>query len=285
MTGTHLDGTLEAGSVTEFVTGDPVELTIPGQLRINLHPGAGAGDTQHHKVAASEKLRRLLEQAGVDDVAAARTAETDRQAAISAAQERSVEIKGLLRDLTRESLAAKVERLGDSTRARPRCTTCGPTTSCRSGCRRGKSRRCRRCSDSGGRSPRGRHLSTRGSAFAEVCSWNQAESEGQPTFSRPSGRLTKLRAALDEARTECPDEKLSANLQTIKDHAAKAQEVVDAANARLGELNAESTEELFNNARDALERTKGELRDADSAHTQLSISLRLRGEEGDRRRH
>lgn len=279
VTGTHLDGTLEAGSVTEFVTGDPVELTIPGQLRINLHPGAGAGDTQHQKATASEKLQRLLEQAGVDDVAAARTAETDRQAAISAAQERSVEIKGLLRDLTQESLAAKVERLGNSTSSaqaarpvdRPLPADLDTAEESLAG-----------AADVVGQAEATHEAAT--SALEDLRLLKSAaeikQSREAADLQQAGREVDKAGAALEEARKECPDEELTANLQTVNDQAVKAQEVVDAANARLAELNAESTEELFNNAAAALERTKGELRAADSDYTQLSISLRLRGEEG-----
>lgn len=279
VTGTHLDGTLEAGSVTEVVTGDPVELTIPGQLRINLHPGAGAGDTQHQKATASEKLRRLFEQAGVADVAAARTAETDRQAAISAAQERSVEIKGLLRDLTQESLAAKVERLGDSTRA---AQDARPVNRLLPADLDAAEESLTVAADLVGQAEATLEAAT--SALNELRELKSAaaikQSQKDANLQQAKRELGSAVEALDEARKECPDEELTANLQTIKDQAAKAQEVVDAANARLAELNAESTEELFNNAAAALERTKGELRAADSDYTQLSISLRLRGEEG-----
>jgi len=221
----------------------------------------------------------LLEQAEVSDVASARTAETARLAAITSVQERSQEIEGLLRDLNRESLAAKVERLQDSTRsaleARPGDRPLPPSLEIADEILNGATHSVQQAE------------TNRNNATTDLEALHQLKSGADVAQARYTTNLEQAeqevvgaKDALDRARMDCTDEELTTNLKAIEEEAAEAQKDVDAAVASLAELNAESTEELHKNAVEALSRTERDLQTANSDHTQLSISLRLRGEQG-----
>lgn len=279
ITGADLDGRLAAGSVTETLVNDQVELVIPGQLRINLTPGHSAEDTRTRREAAEQERSRLLRQAGVSDVAAARIANGEKKQAEANRDERQEEITGLLRDLTPESMRAKVERLVtrvETARAnrdpdRPPPASLDEAEEIHARAKEEVRRR--------------QGVLERAETELEAFRSDQHQSQihkAQLATQVEQARLEveSAKSNLESARNEAADDELRAAVQARSDAVGQAQVAVDDAIKLLKDLDAESTEVRFANARDALERTRNELADAQLEHAQASISLRLQGEEG-----
>jgi DNA repair exonuclease SbcCD ATPase subunit len=279
ITGAGLDGRLEPGSVTETFISDHIELTVPERLRISLTPGGSAEDTRERMMAADEQRSRLLQQAGVDDVVSARVALNTKRQAEQDRAERRTEIDGLLRDLTPESLRAKVERLQASIAASQ--ATRDPARPLPSDLEHAEEIHTQAQAEVQRKINDVEAAESALSEFRTTLQESQVEQAQRATrVQQAQHEFDEADRALDEARSQMSDDELQAAAETSAEAVATARAAVDDAITQLTALDAESTETRFNNALAALERTERELSGARQEHAEASISLRLRGEQG-----
>ena len=105
------DETVRAGESATRAALDEIVVEAPGVLRVTIRPAGDAAELREAMRGAAEHLTTLLARCGVSDVAAAETADNERQDAERAVARREEIVRADLRDLSREDIERKVRNL------------------------------------------------------------------------------------------------------------------------------------------------------------------------------
>ncbi|HIZ35263.1 MAG TPA: AAA family ATPase [Candidatus Ruania gallistercoris] len=283
-----------AAAVTE-----PVQVELPGTVRISIAPAQSSTDAEGALTAARRRLEELLHQAGVIDRRGAhRRYESDQRTRteLTRARERLEE------ELAGRSLS---ELQGDHARLAARITpgaaetpaTTDPTTE---GTTAG--------SAADGAAPPDAEPANAESAQAAKDSTLEAHAAAaersteatavQEALTQRAGRLeldctllegkasmaeadiNDQRTALAAEREKTPDDELDRAAEQAAAELAEARQAAAAAEAELAETPVEQIEAARTNAVALTERLATEHRDVEERLRRLSVSLELRGEEG-----
>jgi len=110
----ELDGehsTLEPGTTVEHIIAGTTRLLVPGVIEITLRAGAGVDELADERDRTKQELDKLLSDAVVHDLEKAEAENEARKDALRTLEETERQIRQDLRDLTCETLEAKILRL------------------------------------------------------------------------------------------------------------------------------------------------------------------------------
>ncbi len=110
----EIDGQADAllgGTTRQLMVDGSMEVSVPGLITVVVNAGAEAQALAHRLAGARATFRATCEEGGVNDLAEARLAATERNEAARALVETAKSITDDLRDLTADALAQKVAGL------------------------------------------------------------------------------------------------------------------------------------------------------------------------------
>ena len=102
---------LRAGTTRQLMVDGSTEVIVPGLISVVVNAGAEAQALADRLAEARAAFRAICEEGGVNDLAEARLAATERNEAARTLVETAKSIKDDLRDLTADALAQKVASL------------------------------------------------------------------------------------------------------------------------------------------------------------------------------
>lgn len=270
---------IEAETTAHLDVASRTEITVPGAVRLTITPGRSVEElhTRHRELTAD--LERLLAQASVADVAAARLAERSREEAANNARARTEEIEGLLRDLTPESMKNRVEHLRASTNqrldSRPGDPPLPPDLDSAMALRSDAVEAVETAE---------RGLATLDDALREATTrLDDARTEAGKhgvRIEQAEAELKRAREQLDVARHGSPDDVIDEQLRQARTILGEADAEIGKLLEQLRQLDAESTQVQYENARDTIQRAEQERDKYANEAKELEISLEARGEQG-----
>ena len=279
ISGVDLDLQVDAGSTTHLDLVATTEINVPGAARIVITPGRDVGELQAQRVDAAASLKRLLAQAGVSDVPAARLANQERQEALSRAEVATKDIREALRDLTHESLVGhvthlradtkeRVERRPEGTPLPPDVATAEATHSGAVDALREAEKQLQAAEDD---------LSAANERLADS---RAAAAEHLVRVAQAQGELARAREGLTTAQQTNPDSALRDEEQRAAADLAAADETLGRIDEQLRDLDADSTRALHENSAGAIGRARSERQERERMIRDLEVSLDIRGEQG-----
>ncbi len=271
--------TLVAGAVEQRVVADVIEIVVPGVARVHVSAGGDARAAAERLAEAHSVLRQLCMTAAVADLAEARQAVARRDEAERVSGEATASIRQDLRDLTLESLTAKIERLGGRLRdyiAERATETRMPVDLDQAQLvvhqigdelddRRVEFQRCEEL------------------AAAVSAELQLAQHEGVSLRARVEqfeSTLAQVEVRLADDRERRADDQLGAELAAAAVVVAAAAAALDEARAALASDDPETVADLLQNARDARRRAANELLELNESRLKLEVELEVKGEQG-----
>ena len=274
-----VEHSLQAEQQHDITVSDAADLRIDESASVHVRAGKDSTDTARRLDEARRELERLLAEGGVSDLASAQAAEKRRESAERERVSARITVKENLRDLTHEELsrmaarhAQRIEEYvagrasvpplpGDLREAVARAVTSEATAEDR--------RTVVIASEEAAASA---------SAALTEARLGAAEAAGKLQSSQQARDLAAQR--LTEARQQVSDEDLIAALSTADQALTGAKADADAAQQELQQEEAESVEELLENARGKSQRMAREIAENEGRQHELRGGLEARGEMG-----
>jgi chromosome segregation ATPase len=266
ISGVDLDLQVDAGSTTHLDLVSTTEINVPGAARIVITPGRDVGELQAQRMDAAAKLERLLAQAGVPDVPAARLASQACQDATTRAEAAAKDIREALRDLSHESLSGHVTHLRTDTakriEARPEDPPLPPDIATAEA-------KHAEAAESELSAANDRLVESRSAAAQHLIRVEQAQ-----------GELARAHEDLAAAQQANPDADLHEDQRRAAADRASADEKLKRLDEQLRDLDAESTRVLHENSAGAIQRARSEQQELERDLRDLELKLEIRGEQG-----
>lgn len=268
-----------SGATTRRAVADVVNVTVAGVVQVRFHAGDDARAAGQLLQATQRKLAALLATSGVADVAAARAALAEYQGAEQVRNDALVTIGQDLRDLTIETLHAKIERLGVRLAAAAEARGDEPVMPVDLDAAQLAVQR------------RGAALETARSAFKRCdelaialdAELHTAQYDGVSLQARIEPLESTSRhfaEALDQARSTRADDQIADECAAARFAADSAAAALDTARHALAADAPESVADLLANTRDARRRLAGEMVELTEARIKLETELDIKGELG-----
>jgi hypothetical protein len=270
---------LRAGATRQLMVDGSTEVIVPGLLGVVVNAGAEAQALADRLAAARAALRATCDEGGVDDLAGARLAATQRNEATRALVETAKSINDDLRDLTFDALAQKVAHLtARIARYREERPTDSPVPSSHD-----VAEMVALESDAElqlRREELDRLEKDLTRARDDVQALDLGDASNRARLEQAQIAAAQELTALADARSVVSDEAIEAQLAdaeaTLSARVAELSEV----QSQLAAQDPETVEELLSNARAVRARLAGELHDNDVTLHELRTKLSLLGEEG-----
>ncbi len=258
---------------------DTMAITVPDVVEVTVRAGTDGRDRSRELSEATAALAALLRAAGVADPAEARRAAEARRDAVRARDDARRTITQDLRDLTFESLVAKVERLEE--RIRTFRDQRGPTPPLPADLDAANDRvdELRRVLEDQERSVEslGSELAT---VVERVTDAGRDRAAGEAKLEMLTGRLDDDRHRLERARSEADDDEL----ERVRHDAEQRRDVTAAelatAREELAAVDPDTVATLLANAVAALERTRSDRSQCHDDHRDLLTRVTLAMESG-----
>ncbi len=270
---------LNPGEERDLVVVRSLSLRVPDLFELSVHPGIDARATTEALEQTEKKLRVLLDETQVADVASAEALNDERKTCQRVLDEVPRTTKECLRDLERSELDEKFARLGARTSAFPerRASESPPA---------GDLSEARRLHESAQRDEnRALEAVDAAAARANRESERLAKLEGEHgkilgklELSRSRERDSATRLAI--ARATEPDEALASRLRAASDAAAEVGRRLDAAGRDLAELQPEETRDKAANAERVVDSARVRIVALAEQETRVQADLRAHGEDG-----
>ena len=278
----EIDGQVDAllaGTTRQLMVDGSTEVIVPGLVTVVVNAGAEAQALADRLAEARAAFRAICDEGGVNDLAEARLAATERNEAARALVETAKSIKDDLRDLTADALAQKVAGLtARIARYRQDRPTEPPLPATYDAAELV-------ALESGADLQRRREELDRlekdlARARDDVQALDLGDASTRARLEQAQIAATHEQRSLAEARAVTSDEAIDAQLAdaeaTLSARAAELSEV----QGQLAAQDPETVEELLRNARAVQARLAGELHDNEVNVRELRTKLSLLGEEG-----
>ena len=258
---------LEAGAAAQWTVHGTLELDVGEVGHLEVSAGAGTDDAAETHRRAVERLRDLLEEAGVDDLAAAEAAVRRRREAERTVEEARRERATALDGQSAEDLAEEIDRLERQLAAdagtRPDDTPL-PHDPEQARASLQWAVEAERLADESVAGPEAAHDAAR----AELEQHREALVEQRTRTEETARRADAIRAELEDARDGGTDEELATRLATAEADCARARTDLDEAREKLSAADpdtvtarAGNAEQVARDARTRLVEAEQDLRD------------------------
>jgi hypothetical protein len=270
---------LRAGTTRQLMVDDSTEVIVPGLLGMVINAGAEAQALADRLAEARAAFRTTCDEGGIDDLAGARLAATQRNEAARALVETAKSIKDDLRDLTFDALAQKIANLSVRiARYREERPTEPPVPSGHDAAEMVALESDAELQQR--RAELDRLEKDLSRAKDEVQTLDLADASNRARLEQAQIASAQEQRSLADARGVLSDEAIDTQLAdaeaTLSARAAELSEVQD----QLAAQDPETVEELLGNARAVRTRLAGELHDNEVRVHELRTKLSLLGEEG-----
>ena len=279
ISGVDLDLQVDAGSTTHLNLVATTEINVPGAARIVITPGRDVGELQTQRMDAAARLERLLAQAGVPDVPAARLASQARQEATTRAEAAAKDIREALRDLTHESLSGRVAHLRADTAKRVEARLEDPPLPPDIATAEAKHAEAAEALQEADERLQAAE-SELSAANERLAASRSAAAQHLTRVEQAQGELARARDALTAAQQAKPDTDLHEEQRRATADLTAAEEELGRIDEQLRDLDAESTRVLHENAAGAIQRARSEQEGLEREIRDLELTLEIRGEEG-----
>jgi hypothetical protein len=278
----EIDGKVDAllaGTSRQLMVGGSTEVIVPGRIGVLVNAGAEAQALADRLAEARAAFTSLCGEGGVNDLAEARLAATERNEAARALVETAKSIKDDLRDLTADALAQKVAsltaRIARYRKDRPTEPPLSPSYDAaalvvlESGAELQQRR-----------DERDRLEKDLTRTKADVQTLDLGEASDRTRLEQAQIAAAQEQRSLTEARGVTSDEAIDAQLAAAEATlATRAVELTDM-QRQLAAHDPDTIEELLRNARAVRARLAGELHDNEVNVRELRTKLSILGDEG-----
>jgi hypothetical protein len=271
--------TLAAGDATSAAMRATSTLVVGDQARISVRAGRQGNHLADALAQVEERLARLCQAAGVDDVAEAKAAAAARRDAAREREALTDRLAADLRDLTPERLAGKVDRLqarlAKATEANP-ALAAGPLDFDEAR-RAVEEAQAERGTAAGGRREAEHEVTLRRAVLDQLAAKGEASAREVELARR---QLAGTREDLELARGRVPDGVLAGRVESAAQKAAEAERSLGLATAAADKARPDDLKVAFDNSTQVLEKLEAEARGAAETQAALRMKFDLLGEEG-----
>ncbi|HVA60953.1 MAG TPA: hypothetical protein VNG13_10530 [Mycobacteriales bacterium] len=280
--GIEIDGrsvVLESGGHHKIVVAGSVEVIVPGTVSMVVKAGAEAQVLADRLAEAQTGFASVCEEGHVTGLADARKAAAARNEAERVLVEVAKSIDQDLRDLTREALAQKVERLTAHVASYESERPPEPPIPPDLGSAQVLASECDRVLQEC-REKRERLEKDLVAASAAVQEVDLGDATSKALLAQAQAALSVAEESLDVARDDVVDEDVAKQLADTESAVLARIKELKEAETRLAAEDPGSVEELLQNARAVKKRLADDLHDNEVTTRDLRTKLALRGEEG-----